>query len=161
MRVLSRLYAVHSMSDQDQTNAQAGPEPDAAPTPRRGGFQPGKSGNPGGRRAGALSFAERVRQRVDPDQLIDKALEIALDDKAAKRDQLAALTFLHGAGWTKPPAESTVNVNATAQVAPAIDWSRVPLEQRRAALAALQAARAAAALPVGVAGAIDRTDVDA
>ena len=118
----------------------------ANPTKRRPGFEPGRSGNPGGRRPGALAFAERVRSRVDPDQLIDRALAIALDDKASKRDQLAALAFLHGAGWTKPPAETNVNVQA--QVAPAVNWERVPLEERRRILLAVQAARAAA-LPPG------------
>ncbi|HEY1813620.1 MAG TPA: hypothetical protein VGG74_14815 [Kofleriaceae bacterium] len=66
------------------------------------------SPNPGGRRAGALSFAERVRQRVDPDVLIDRAVSIISDPKTSKRDAVAAMAFLHATAWQKPAEKHEV-----------------------------------------------------
>lgn len=40
-------------------------------------FKPGNRANPHGRPRAATSFAEAVRERVDPDELIDLALAIA------------------------------------------------------------------------------------
>lgn len=62
----------------------------------------GVSGNPRGRPPGPLTFADRVRRNVDPDRLIDKALALIDDPKTTNRDRIAAIQFLHGAGWSRP-----------------------------------------------------------
>lgn len=76
-------------------------------------FKPGQSGNPGGRPCG---FAALVREKVNPQELIDRALEIVRGEQEvipsergnsvvigpSAREQLAAMTFLADRGWGKP-----------------------------------------------------------
>jgi hypothetical protein len=82
------------------------------------------SPNPQGRPPGPLTFAERTRRRVDPDRLIDRALAIVDDAEASDRDRIAAMTFLHGAGWTKP-AERHEIAAVTAEDEDAPDLSQL------------------------------------
>ena len=103
----------------------------------------GPSLNPGGRRPGVLSFAERVRQRVDPDTLIDRTLAIVEDPEATHRDVMTAIAFLHGSAWAKPPTTTDVTITATERdEAFAARVAAMPIERRREALEAYRKARA-------------------
>lgn len=87
-----------------------------------GAWPKGHSGNRRGRTPGGLALAERVRQRVNPDDLIDIALRIAMgcpfvitDPRTGEpipgmppniptvREQLLALTWIRDTGYSKPP----------------------------------------------------------
>lgn len=119
--------------------------------PTAGSFKPGVSGNPAGRPpkiAGA--FAERVREKVSPDLVIDLALKVANDEKLDARERLTALWPLVDRGWTKPPAGLDLNVGGAQSSGE--DWSRVPLDVRKAELErrrALLAKYASGAQPDG------------
>lgn len=101
-------------------------EPDVKkkPTPpSRKGMRPanawpkGVSGNPAGRPRSPNSFAERVRERVDPDLVIDLAMRIAEDESLSPTERLRELWPLVQQGWVKPPSGLAINVtNATGEV---------------------------------------------
>lgn len=61
-------------------------------------FKKGQSGNPGGRPKG---FAARVRELVEPDEIIGFALEIARNPGAKDADRISAFNFLADRGWGK------------------------------------------------------------
>jgi hypothetical protein len=97
-------------------------------SPRKRGnpkWQPGVSGNPRGRPRTGLAFAERVRERVDPDVLIDLAVGIATDPNGNARDRLAAAAFLHGTAYQKPAERHEV---AAVAAEPEDDCSWMSLE---------------------------------
>lgn len=103
----------------------------------------GESGNRRGRPRSGLAFAERIRERVDPDLVIDLALRVAADESLSASERLAALLPLIDRGFIRPPTTAAVAIETTG---PQLDWSRVPLATR---VAMLEAIRAARALPAG------------
>jgi hypothetical protein len=111
----------------------------------------GVSGNPRGRKPSALSLAERIRERVDPDEMIDIWMEIARgktvtvgNDEDGNvtiivprvSDRIAALNALAERGWMKPPTSMQVEA---VQASP-IDFARLSEEQLVAFGALLDAA---------------------
>lgn len=65
-------------------------------------FQPGHSGNPGGRRPSLTKTIQRKCGR-DGQKLIGRLWALALDPKVATRDQISAMKILAEHGWSKPP----------------------------------------------------------
>ena len=63
------------------------------------GFQPGQSGNPGGRPAMAREFKQRCRDFAD-EEGIDALIAIAKDAK--DRDRFRALELIMAYSWGKP-----------------------------------------------------------
>jgi hypothetical protein len=105
-------------------------------------WKPGQTGNPGGRPRTGHAFADRVRERVDPDVVIDLALRLAADETVALDKRLTALLPLVHAGFFKPPAEHRVAMSAVlAPAALAVD--ELPLDVQRELLDSFTRARAA------------------
>lgn len=81
------------------------------PTP--GSFKPGVSGNPAGRPRRGSAFAERVRERVDPDLVIDLAMKVAEDERLSPQERLRELWPLIDRGFIKPPTNAHVSVESS------------------------------------------------
>lgn len=79
------------------------------PTPTS--WRPGQSGNPKGRAKHGHAFSERVRERVDPDLVIELALRVAENEALAPEVRLAALWPLVDRGWVRPPTDATLTVS--------------------------------------------------
>lgn len=97
----------------------------------------GPSLNPKGRPRSGLAFAERVRERIDPDMIIDLAVRVAADETLSPERRLEALWPLIDRGFIKPPTTIAAQVQT---VTSSRDWSQVPLEERRALLSQLRGA---------------------
>ena len=99
----------------------------------KGRLLPGSTANPRGRPPRGFSFAEAVRERVDPEVLITRALEIL--DGADKKLALQAAKFLADRGWGKPI--ETVKLEALVEAATAPErvlpdnWDSFSLEEKR------------------------------
>jgi hypothetical protein len=105
----------------------------------------GASPNPKGRPRSGLAFAERVRERVDPDLVIDLAMRVAADEEMPVSERLAALLPLIDRGFLRPPQTFAGKLEtSTTNDAPAITEriESMTLEEKRAALAHIRAARA-------------------
>lgn len=103
-------------------------------------FQKGTSGNPGGR---AKGYERRIRELVDGEVVEHKTrgtipafdaiiLQAIADAVAGDR---YAREFIADRLCGK--AKQTVEIQGEADPAPAIDWSKVPIEMRRSLFAAL------------------------
>ena len=143
----------------DQTPTQPEPKPRPAHL-----WKPGQSGNPKGRPRSGLAFAERVRERIDPDLVIDLALRVAADETISAERRLEALLPLIDRGFIKPPTTIAARVETT-DMTPRRDWQTVPLEERRALLESIRRVRdpkvldgGVALLPMPVALALASTD---
>ena len=113
-------------------------------------WKPGQSGNPAGRKPTGLAFAERVREKVDPDIVIDAALKI-LRTAEKESDRLAAATFLRDSGWVKPPVQLSIEAHGQVQ---SYSLAHLTMSEQSEILSALQRARqlsaeGVAALPPG------------
>ncbi len=103
-------------------------------------FKPGQSGNARGRPRTGLAFAERVRERIDPDLVIDLALRVASDETIAPAERLAALLPLIDRGFIKPPTTVAAHVTTQASALPAAfrdmddDELRLEIAKRQALL---------------------------
>ena len=118
--------------------------------PATGRFGPGNKGNPKGRPRSGLAFAERVRERIDPDLVIDLALRVAADETISAERRLEALLPLIDRGFIKPPTTIAARVETT-DMTPRRDWATVPLEERRALLESIRRVRDPKVLDGGVA----------
>ena len=99
---------------------EAKPKSKRPPPPSRKGkgptptsWKPGQSGNPAGRPKRLEAFADRVRERVEPNLVIELAMAVAEDKSMPAAQRLAALWPLVDRGWAKPPT----NIAATGIVA--------------------------------------------
>lgn len=99
------------------------------PTPSS--FKPGVSGNPGGRPRKAMAFADRVRERIDPDLVIDLALAVAEDEALAPHERLRELWPLIDRGFVKPPTNAHVSLERTDSNAETADYSKLSLDELR------------------------------
>lgn len=68
-------------------------------------FQPGQSGNPGGRPRG---LAASVKELVTPEQVAQGFYEIAVDPRAKASERIAAWRELADRGWGKAPAFAAI-----------------------------------------------------
>ena len=96
------------MGDQDGKKPTPPSRKGKGPTPSS--WRPGQSGNPRGRPRAGLAFAERVRERIDPDLVIDLALEVAEDKTLPAVQRLRELLPLVHAGYLKPPSDARLEV---------------------------------------------------
>ena len=80
---------------------------------RPGAFRPGTSGNPRGRPRTGLALAEKIREMVDPAELVGIVLAIARDPGAPVKHRLAAVTLLADRGWSKPPVAIEIEASTT------------------------------------------------
>lgn len=87
------------MTDQTDT-AQNSAETAADEKPRRPGFQPGQSGNPGGRPKGLAKVAENARAKTDA--MLGVLEEVATDKRAPPAARVAAANSILDRGWGKP-----------------------------------------------------------
>lgn len=99
----------------------------------------GPSLNPKGRPRSGLAFAERVRERIDPDLIIDLAVRVASDETISPERRLEALWPLIDRGFIKPPTTIAAHVQTVASGSR--DWSQVSLDERRALLGQLRGNR--------------------
>jgi len=101
----------------EQQGAKPVVKPKRIPPSRKGkgptpsSWKPGQSGNPRGRPRAGLAFAERVRERVDPDMVIELAMRVASDESLSPQERLIALWPLIDRGYVKPPAGLDLNVS--------------------------------------------------
>lgn len=104
--------------------------------PNRGSFAPGDPRiNRSGRPRSGLALAERIRERMSPDELIDLVTKALADESIPIRERVAFAFQLAGHGYSKPPAglDTTAKLDGSTP-----DLSHVTDEQLRAALAALE-----------------------
>jgi len=112
----------------------AKPPTKRAPTPAS--WKPGQSGNPRGRPRSGLALAERIRERMSPDELIDLVTTALADPKIDIEKRVSLAMQLASYGYSKPPAGLDLNVSNTSDE---LDLSNASEEQLRAALEILEA----------------------
>lgn len=100
-----------------------------------GMFRPGQSGNPKGRPRAGTALAERIRERLDPDVILDLAARLANDESIPVDKRLAALISLAQMGFNKPPQEHKLEAIA----APRFDLSHLSPAEKQAELARVRA----------------------
>ncbi len=81
-------------------------------------------------------MAEKIRERVDPDDAINLALEVVADLTIPIERRLAAMWSLIDRGYRQPPAG--LDLSVTSGTTPHRDYSQMPLEERRALLEKLR-----------------------
>jgi len=91
-------------------------------------WEPGQSGNPGGRSPRVGPNGETITQlcRAQTAPLIARAVEIALDKKAEHKDALAAVFGLLDRGWGKPKESVDIDANVKGSGVPIIQIVRLP-----------------------------------
>lgn len=88
--------------------------------PTASSWKPGQSGNPAGRPRSPNAAAEKIRERVDLDRVLD-LVDVVLDQKSSAaeradaRDRLAVVLPVIDRGYTKPPTgiHATLETSAT------------------------------------------------
>src|SRR5690606_21671068 len=89
-------------------------------------FKKGQSGNPGGRSPRVGPNGETITQlcRAKTKELVDRAVEIALDKGAEHKDALTAIFGLLDRGWGKPTESVELDANVTGSGLPVIQIVR-------------------------------------
>lgn len=102
------------MSDKDKKNATS--------------FQPGQSGNPGGRSPKVGPNGETITQlcRAQTAPLIARAVEIALAKNTEPKDALTAVFGLLDRGWGRPKESVDIDANVKGSGVPIIQIVRMP-----------------------------------
>jgi hypothetical protein len=102
------------MSDKDKKNATS--------------FQPGQSGNPGGRSPKVGPNGETITQlcRAKTAKLIERAYEIALSKTTDPKDALAAIFGLCDRGWGRPKESVDIDASVKGSGVPIIQIVRMP-----------------------------------
>ena len=109
-------------------------------------FKPGTSGNPDGRPKGYKGVARLIMKETrDGAELVEYALKIFRDEKADPKERHAMHQWLSDRGLGKAPQEITVTPGSNEN---AIDWSKVPEEDRERLLEAIAYVEALAGGPV-------------
>lgn len=99
-------------------------------------FAKGVSGNPGGAPKGIV---RKMRETHKDDLTKIMAAMVAIAVGTAKdSDRVRAAEFVFDRLLGKAPQTIDATITDNASVAPAFDWSRVPLELRRQLLAVMQ-----------------------
>jgi hypothetical protein len=98
---------------------------------RRSGFQPGVSGNPGGRPHG-LARAARAAVGDDGERIIGFWISVMDDEDASTRDRLEASRLLADRGWGKVTTQAPLYAAQTETAQPEVD--RRPTRERMLAL---------------------------
>jgi hypothetical protein len=98
---------------------------------RRNGFQPGASGNPGGRPHG-LARAARAAVGDDGQRIIAFWLSVMDDDTASTRDRLEASRLVADRGWGRVTAQTPLDALPPDLARPEVD--RRPTRERMLAL---------------------------
>lgn len=123
------------MTDQPKSKGRPKGSP---PTP--GSWPKGVSGNPTGRPRHGLAFAEKVRERVNPDMVIDLAMRVAEDETLSPAERLTALWPLVDRGFIKPP--QTIDATLTnGNASSSYSLDHLSLDERRDMLAKLRAGK--------------------
>jgi hypothetical protein len=100
----------------------------------------GPSPNPLGRPRTGLAFAERLRERVDPDVAIDLLLQFATDDTVSAERRLATMLPWLAAGYMRPP--TTIDASVTSHEPPSdYNLDALSVDERRTLAALLAKAR--------------------
>lgn len=99
-------------------------------------FQKGQSGNVNGRPKVGLSLAEAMRKRFPVAAIVDMAAQM-FADATDERVKMQALQFIADRAHGKVLSTSEVTINPGTGEVGQVDWSKVPVERRRALLAAL------------------------
>jgi hypothetical protein len=91
-------------------------------------FQPGQSGNPGGRSPKVGPNGETITQlcRAQTAPLIARAVEIALAKGTEPKDALTAVFGLLDRGWGKPKESVDIDANVKGSGVPIIQIVRLP-----------------------------------
>lgn len=66
-------------------------------------WKPGQSGNPRGRPKGTVTLGRRVRERVEPEQLVAWFIAVWNGDIKPSKEQETAATWITERGWGKAP----------------------------------------------------------
>ena len=99
-------------------------------------WKPGQSGNPKGRPKSKHALSEAIRERVDPNELIDRAMVILRDPTTPSAVFVQVWTMLAAQGWAKPPAAASLEVTVTPTLPPG--WQSLPVSERGAYLESLR-----------------------
>lgn len=84
---------------------------------RRGGnprmVKGAPSVNPHGRPRAGTALAERIRERLDPDTILDLARQLADDESIPIDKRLDSILRLAAMGYLKPPSEHRIEATTT------------------------------------------------
>ena len=98
----------------------------------------GPSPNPSGRPRSGLALAERIRERVTPDQLIDLVTEALGDVRIDIEKRVSLAMQLASYGYSRPATGVDLLVQGSSGASSSADWSAVPIDERRAILAEIR-----------------------
>jgi len=96
----------------------------------------GPSLNPAGRPKVGLSLAEAMRKRFPVSRIVDMA-EQMFADATDERVKMQALQFIADRAHGKVLSTTEITINDGTGETASVDWSKVPVERRRALLNAL------------------------
>jgi hypothetical protein len=114
-----------------------------AATKRRGNpnwVKGGPSPNPLGRPRTGLAFAERGRERIDPDKVLELAVRVLEDETLPPRERLAIVMPVVDRIYVKPPTSTQLEVT-NGNAAPH-SFGHLSLERQRELLAELRGGEA-------------------